>query len=150
MAKKTWIKVAGVWKEVLSIWEKLGGAWQPGIVSWIKVGQTWKDCMVYAGGADPTFGHNPAWSPGWSVGPTASGVYSGTTIGITGTPNGFYSGAGTLTMYVWVMKAGVWVGNVLSFGAKDGTAYSQTITGLPAMTSSLYQIYYDSVDRHLE
>jgi hypothetical protein len=105
---------------------------------------------VNQAGHPPSFNHNPAWAPGWSAGPTATAAYSDTQIYITGTPNGFYNGSGTKTMYIWVKKAGVLVGNVLSFGAKDGSAYTQWITGLPGMDSSTYNIYYDSVDRSNE
>lgn len=47
MAKKTYIKVSGVWKEVVNIWMKVSGVWQDEVMSWIKASGTWKQCMVY-------------------------------------------------------------------------------------------------------
>lgn len=48
MAKKTYIKVSGVWKEVTNIWRKVSGVWQDEVMSWIRVSGTWKECMEYA------------------------------------------------------------------------------------------------------
>lgn len=43
MAKVTWIKVSGVWKEVIRVWRRTGGTWSSGVIPWIKVSGTWKD-----------------------------------------------------------------------------------------------------------
>jgi hypothetical protein len=45
MAKATWIKVGGIWKNCVSIWRNVSGSWQPGIVPWIRAGGIWKDCF---------------------------------------------------------------------------------------------------------
>jgi len=46
MAKKTWIKVGGIWKEVKAIWMKVGGVWEKWIISWRKVGGVWEQCII--------------------------------------------------------------------------------------------------------
>jgi hypothetical protein len=46
MSKKTYIKVSGVWKEVVNIWRKVSGTWQSDVMSYIKAG-SWKECMSY-------------------------------------------------------------------------------------------------------
>ena len=107
----------------------------------------------YGYGDPPSFNHEAAWTPGFSSGPSGSAVWNDQSIRITGTPNGFYSGSGSRTMYVWVRDGGVLdpvIGNVLSFGAKDGLAFNQWITGLPQLKNRTYSIFYDSVDRSAE
>jgi hypothetical protein len=107
----------------------------------------------YGYGDPPFFNHEAAWTPGFSSGPSGSAAWNDQTIRITGTPNGFYSGSGSRTMYVWVRDGGVLdpvIGNVLSFGAKDGLAFNQWITGLPQLKNRAYSIFYDSTDRSAE
>ena len=45
MAKATWIKVGGIWKNCVSVWQKVSGTWQPGVIPWIYTGGYWKDCF---------------------------------------------------------------------------------------------------------
>jgi uncharacterized protein (TIGR02145 family) len=107
----------------------------------------------YGYGDPPSFNHEAAWTPGFSSGPSATAAWNDQSIRITGTPNGFYSGSGSRTMYVWVRDGGVLdpvIGTVLSFGAKDGLAFNQWITGLPQLKNRTYSIFYDSVDRTAE
>jgi len=47
MSKKTYIKVSGVWEEVVNVWRKVSGVWQDEVMPWIKVSGTWKECMLY-------------------------------------------------------------------------------------------------------
>jgi len=48
MAKATWIKVSGVWKQVVNIWRNISGVWQSGVISWYNYAGIWKQCIVYA------------------------------------------------------------------------------------------------------
>jgi|GEM_PF-4027556 len=48
MAKQTWIKVGGVWKQVTNIWIKISGVWISGVISWRKISGTWRQCQDYS------------------------------------------------------------------------------------------------------
>jgi len=47
MARKTWIKVSGSWKEVKNIWVKVSGVWTEKALSYINVLTNWNLCMEY-------------------------------------------------------------------------------------------------------
>jgi hypothetical protein len=58
MAKATFIKVSGYWKQVKNIWTKVSGTWTEHTVSWVRPPETgsWKESMDYSLPPDPTSG----------------------------------------------------------------------------------------------
>jgi hypothetical protein len=47
MAKKTFIKISGTWKQVVRIWINVNGTtWKNQVVPWIKTDGVWKDCWA--------------------------------------------------------------------------------------------------------
>jgi hypothetical protein len=53
MATNTWIKVAGVWKEVVSTWTKVGGVWKKDVVPKGSIGGVWKSFKTYVAEPPP-------------------------------------------------------------------------------------------------
>lgn len=47
MAKATWIKVSGTWKQVKNVWEKVGGVWKQKVIPKGRVSGSWKDFISY-------------------------------------------------------------------------------------------------------
>ncbi|MBK5244280.1 MAG: hypothetical protein JJE18_04515 [Eubacteriaceae bacterium] len=47
MAKVTWIKVSGMWKQVKNVWEKVGGVWKQKVIPKGRVSGIWKDFISY-------------------------------------------------------------------------------------------------------
>lgn len=47
MAKKTYVKVGGVWKEVKNVWVNAGGVWRQKVIPKVNIGGIWKEVMQY-------------------------------------------------------------------------------------------------------
>jgi hypothetical protein len=47
MAKATWIKVSGTWKQVKNVWEKVGGVWKQKVIPKGSVSGSWKEYISY-------------------------------------------------------------------------------------------------------
>lgn len=54
MARATFIKVGGTWKQVTNIWRKSGASWENFINSYIKASGVWRICIEYAAPDVPT------------------------------------------------------------------------------------------------
>src|SRR5690554_2962588 len=47
MAKNTWVKTGGVWKEVKNVWEKVQGVWKQKVIPKGNIAGVWKEFMQY-------------------------------------------------------------------------------------------------------
>ena len=47
MAKQTWVKIFGEWKEIKSMWMRIGGTWKEDVMPYVRVSGVWKECMSY-------------------------------------------------------------------------------------------------------
>lgn len=47
MAKKTWVKVSGTWREVKNVWTKVNGVWKQKVVPKGNVSGSWKEFILY-------------------------------------------------------------------------------------------------------
>lgn len=47
MAKKTWVNVSGVWKEVKNVWINVGGTWKQKVIPKGNITGSWKEFMQY-------------------------------------------------------------------------------------------------------
>lgn len=100
------------------------------------------DITINQAGAPPTFNYQDNWaSPHWSVTPTTSNPANGDiNLHVYGKPSGFYSGAGTRTMYLNIKDDASNIIGSDSWGAKDGVAFDRTITVSPAFGGGVYTL----------